>query len=503
MSTIIKESLKTSGINYIGILLGAFFTLYLTPKFLPTDYNGLYRLILEYSAIAAVYFHFGIPTLINKYYHRINHELSITKGFDFFVFIFPIIILFIFGIFMYFFRSEVTSMIASKNDYRLVVKYVLFLIPLIICNAYFLIFEAYSAMLDNIAFVNFIKNIVLKIFNISSILLYIITKDFDTVMIVISVGYVVSTFIVFIYLLKLKNYKIDLRPSLDFLTKNNIQKDFIKFFLFICLSNLTFFLLAKIDVFFVAKFTSISNLAYYSTATFFVTLLLVPYAAVLNISFPRIAKSYTAGNIDELKLLIVNNSIYGFVLALYVFVLIWSNLDTIYYFVPKGNLYKAGKYIFLVLSIGRLIDISIGSIGQLITISKWYFYTLYSSITISLISMILGYYLTSNFGIIGAASSISLCTLVSVIFQLSVAKIKLGIHPYNKKIIIVVFLAIILVALCTIIDDFISSLIIASFIKIFVSTIVYFYIVNRFKVSNELTYIFNRVKPFFMAERNN
>lgn len=501
MSTIIKESLKTSGINYIGILLGAFFTLYLTPKFLSTEYNGLYRLLLEYSAIAAVYFHFGLPTLINKYYHRIHYELSVTKGFDFFVFVFPIIILSIFGVLLYFFSSEATHMISSKKDYGLVVRYVSFLTPIVICNAYFFIFEAYSAMLGNIAFVNFFKNIVLKFFNITSVLLYIITRDFNAIMVVVSSGYILSTLIVFLYLLKLKKYKIDFRPSLDFLKENNLVKDFVQFFLFLCLSNLTFFLLSKIDIFFVAKFTNISNLAYYSTATYFVTLLLVPYAAVLNISFPRIARSYTTGNFEELKSLIVNNSIYGFVLALYVFVLIWSNLDTIYLYIPNGNLYKAGKYIFLVLSIGRLIDISIGSLGQLITISKWYFYTLYSSLIISIISVVLGYYLTSNFGIIGAASSLSVCTLLSVVFQLSVAKIKMGIHPYTSKVLIIIFQALCLILLCATIDYFIDSLIIATFIKIIGTTLLYFYTVHKFKISDEIVYILDRVLNIFSIKK--
>jgi O-antigen/teichoic acid export membrane protein len=234
-----------------------------------------------------------------------------------------------------------------------------------------------------------------------------------------------------------------------------------------------------------------------------VTLLLVPYAAVLNISFPRIARSYTGGNFVELKSLIVNNSIYGFVLALYVFVLIWSNLDTIYLYIPNGNLYKAGKYIFLILSIGRLIDISIGSLGQLITISKWYFYTLYSSVIISIISVVLGYYLTSNFGIIGAASSLSVCTLLSVVFQLSVAKIKMGIHPYTSKVLIIIFLALCLIFLCATIDYFVHSLMLATFIKIIGTTLLYFYTVYKFKISNEIVYILDRVLKIFNIKKNN
>jgi len=117
---------------------------------------------------------------------------------------------------------------------------------------------------------------------------------------------------------------------------------------------------------------------------------------VLNISFPKIAKSYVDGRIEELKGLITNNSMYGLVLAAYIFVIIWSNLDAIYAIIPNGELYKAGKYIFLILSLGKLVDISIGSLGQLITISKWYMLTLYSSIVMSVVSIFLGYFLTSN-----------------------------------------------------------------------------------------------------------
>jgi len=498
LSSIIKESLKTSGINYVGILLGAFFTLYLTPKYFPTEYNGLLRLLLEYSAIAAIYFHFGLPTLINKYYHRVHGELAIVKGFDFLVFICPLIVLTVFSVILSLYKAEVAQLISSKKNLDIIIKYLLFLIPLVVCNAYFFVFEAYSAMLGNITFINFFKNIILKLFNIFSVLLFVYTRRFELVLIVVSIGYVLSTVIVFFYILKLKNFKIDVTPSLDFLRKNNLLKDFVKFFLFLCLSNLTFFLLSKIDIFFVGKFTDLSNLAYYSTATYFVTLLLVPYSAVLNISFPRIAKSYAVGDINTLKELIVTNSIFGFVLALYVFIVIWTNLDIVYNYIPNGELYKSGKYIFLILSVGRLIDISIGSIGQLITISKWYFYTLFGSIIISVVSIVAGYLLTKNYGIIGAASSITVCVIISVLFQLGVAKVKIGITPYTSKILIVMVIMPVIVIICYMIDSVLGLSPVMFLAKIFLTTILYFYVVYRFKVSSEIVLIIDRMKSIIL-----
>lgn len=91
-------------------MLGAFFTLYISPRFLPTEYNGLYRLLVEYAAVAGAYFHFGMPTIINKYFHRIfDGSDRSTKGFDFVVILVPIIAIMILGGLLAVFRSQVTD----------------------------------------------------------------------------------------------------------------------------------------------------------------------------------------------------------------------------------------------------------------------------------------------------------------------------------------------------------------------------------------------------------
>nr|WP_294900905.1 hypothetical protein [uncultured Pedobacter sp.] len=491
--SIIKQSLKTSFINYIGILLGAFFTLYLTPKYLTTDFNGLYRLLLEYSSIVAIYFHFGIPTIINKYYFQIFKENSTSKGFDFFVFFVPAIMLISFGLIAFFNRKAIVTLIASKEDANLLYKYIFFLFPLIFSFAYFLILEAYSAVLGDIVFVNIFKNIVLKIFNIVSILCYILTKNFAVSLYIVSVGAVVSVTAVLFKVLYLKKFKIDLRPSFLFLRANNLKVDFWRFMSYLVFSNITVFLVSKIDIFFVGKYTDLSQLAFYATATYFVTLLLVPYSAVLNISFPSIAKSYFNKEIDVLKKLVVTNSIYGFSLALYVFLMVWINIDFIYVLIPNGNAYSAGKYVFLILGIGRLADISIGSIGQLLTVSKSYVFTLYSSVIISIVSVILGYYLTKSFGIYGSASAISFCIVLSVIYQLIIVRWKIGVTPYNSNFLRLLFIFPIILVVNLLINSLVESNFLSFLLKSSLSTGIFFGYMWYFKISEEINFILKSV----------
>lgn len=496
--SIIKQSIKTSVINYIGILLGAFFTLYLTPEYLTTEYNGLYRLLLEYTAIIATYTHFGIPLVINKYYHIINREYKNNKGFDFFVFIFPLIGFCFILLFFLIFRERITQIIASKSDFDLVYQYILFMVPIFLCNGYLLIQKNYLAMLGNITFVSFIQNVMYKLFNIFAVIVFIFTKDFKLSMWLIVISNILGVIVVYFKILSLKRGNFSLKPSFDFLTENRLTRDFLKFLGFIIVSNLTTFFITKIDLFFVAKFTDLSNVAFYTTASYFVLFLMVPYNSVLSISFPEITKQYVEGDKQKLFSLIKGNAMFGFILSAYIFLLIWFNIDFIYELIPKGEVYQVGKYVFLILAIGRLIDISIGSIGQLIVASQWYYYTLYFTIFNSLIGIISGYYLTLHYGIYGSALAISITMTVSVIFQLLLGLIKFKTSPYDKNM-LKMLLIIIITGLVSYAMDmlYLNKYIIFALKCIFITSMifggVYIFKINE-EVNKIISYLVMKVK---------
>ncbi|MDO4228176.1 MAG: oligosaccharide flippase family protein, partial [Capnocytophaga sp.] len=485
--SIIEQSLKSSVINYIGIALGAFFTLYLTPEYLTPEYNGLYRLLLEYAAIIATYTHWGIPLVINKYYHIINGKDN--KGFDFFVFILPLIGFCIVLLLFFIFKESITRIIASKSDFDLVYQYILFMVPIFLCNGYLLIQKNYLAMLGNITFVNFIQNVMYKLFNILAVIIFIYTKDFKLSMWLIVISNILGVFVVYLKILLLKKGKISLKPSFEFLTKNGLVNDFLKFFGFIIISNLTTFFITKIDLFFVSKFTDLSNVAFYTTASYFVLFLMVPYNSVLSISFPEITKQYVEGNKQKLFSLIKGNAMFGFILSAYIFLLLWLNIDFVYELIPKGEIYQVGKYVFLILAIGRLIDISIGSIGQLIVASQWYYYTLYFAIFNSLIGITLGYYLTLHYGIYGSALAISITMIVSAVFQLLLGFFKFKTLPYDKNTLKILLIIILTSLVSYAIDMFYLNKYIIFALKSIFITIMIFGGVYFFKVNEEINKI--------------
>lgn len=493
-NNIINQSLKTSVVNYIGIVLGAVFTLYVSPRFLPTEYNGLYRLLVEYATVAGAYFHFGMPTIINKYFHRIfDGSGRSTKGFDFIVVLVPIISIGVLGVLLALFRKPVAGFLASANDYDLIFRYILYIIPLVVTSAYSLLIEAYTAMLGNIVKVNFYRNVLVKLFNIASVVVYALTLNFTWTLLLIAFGSLLSIALSFINLGRLKQWAFDFRPSLEFLRVRGLVADFFKYAAYLMVGNLTLFLVTKIDVFFVGKLTNLSEVAYYTTAMFFIVFISVPYQAVLNISFPHVSKAFVSGNMAEIRTTLTRNALFGFTMALFIGLALWINIDFVYAVMPKGDLYSAGKYVFLILAAGKLVDTSIGSLGQLITVSKWYVFSLYFSVFISVISLTLAYFMTIKWGIYGTATAVAVCNLINAGYQLVLARYKLKVTPYDRKFLYVLLLVVPVLGISLLADWSVGNIWAGAAVKTVLSAALFFGAIYRFRLSPEITAIVDRI----------
>ena len=225
---------------------------------------------------------------------------------------------------------------------------------------------------------------------------------------------------------------------------------------------------------------------------------MVPYNSVLAISFPEIVKLYTLKEKEQLSVMIKSNGMFGLILSIYCFLIIWFNIDFIYNIIPNGELYEKGKYVFLILAIGKLIDISIGSLGQLIVASEWYNYTLLFSIVTSVVGIVLGYYMTSYYGIIGSALAITITTIVSDIFQVLLGYLRLKTTPFDNNIIKILALTSFLVLCCFIFKSINMNQYITFIIKTLFITIIFFGGIYLFNINEEtnklLLKVFRRIR---------
>jgi len=83
-------------------------------------------------------------------------------------------------------------------------------------------------------------------------------------------------------------------------------------------------------------------------------------------------------------------------------------------------------------SIGKLYSMSIGCVNNIISNSKYYYYTFWFSLFSSVLAVVLNIYLITDYGIVGAAYATLIVLIVMNSLKLYLIKSKFNIHPYSK-----------------------------------------------------------------------
>jgi len=492
MSIVVSESVKSSIINYLGVALAGFYTIFLAPKIFSADYNGLLRLIIEVSLLLGTYMQFGMPLIINKYYYKIFEINKQSTGFDFFIFIVPLIVFCIFLLLNIFNNNFILKALSGNSI--LFAKYSKYLFILVFCYIYITILEIYSGILHKIVFVNIVRGFWLRCINLIAGVFYYFNGNFETTLQLLTGLTLMALIADYIYVLRLK--KFDFSFSVDFLEKGGIKRDMAKYLLYVIISNIGLFLVQKIDILMLGAISNLSSIAYYTTAYFMVNMLLVPYQSILNISFPIIVKKYQHNEHDEVEVLVKENALFSLYLSLIIFIVIAVNIDYIYSVMPNGHEYSIAKYVFLIIGFGKLIDISIGSIGNVLTISKYYHLGLFITIIVSIFSVLSSYFLIKHYNITGAAFAAALTIGFSALFQVLIVYKLLKVQPYSKNTLILVLFSILIAGTVYLIPSF-SNAYFMICIKTAIVLLLYFFFSKRFPLCNPVTLLIEGIERKF------
>ena len=120
------------------------------------------------------------------------------------------------------------------------------------------------------------------------------------------------------------------------------------------------------------------------------------------------------------------------------FILIIINLDNIFSLIPNSNEFIKGKDVVYIIGISKLIIMFFSFNSELISLSKYYRFTVITIIILAFVSILLNLILIPNYGMIGAAYasliSIAFYNIIKFIF----IKMKMNISPFSIKSIIVI-----------------------------------------------------------------
>lgn len=430
MGIVKRDGLKLAVISWFGIGLGYLNKLILFPKFLETDEVGLANVLVNISILFAQFASVGSIGLILKFFPYFNNHEQKHHGFLTWIFKLStygsLATILIFMVF----KTPISNFFSQKSP--LLVEYYYYIIPLGMAALSYFIFDSYLRSQLDTVFSSFAWEVILRLATTVSISLYAFDFiGFETFVIIYVIANCTASLAILFYMLGKRNFHV---PKIsNKVTK--YKKHLYSFAFYSSLSGAGNNFIMFIDSIFVSAFLGLTSTGIFTTVAFVTSVMLVPYRAILKITSPIVADLWKKKNLDEMNQLYKNVSVVSLLIGAYIFSGFWICIDELFALMPKGEIYVAGKYVFLILCLGRLFDMASGINGVIVLTSKKYRYDLFFTLFLILSTLACNYVFIKiyDLGINGAAIATAITLVLYNTLRIVFLYYHFKLHPFTLK----------------------------------------------------------------------
>jgi len=236
-----------------------------------------------------------------------------------------------------------------------------------------------------------------------------------------------------------------------------LGKIMIVYGLFTLVTNLSTFLLVSIDSLMVASMIDLGAAGIYTTMVFMTSVMLIPYRSMVKVAGPLVARFWKTRHMAGMEEVYQKATAGNLVVGASLFLIIWVNLDNIFQFMAPA--YEAGRYVFLVLGIGKLFDMSAGLNATILMTSKKYRYDLFFTLTMVCFAVAANMLLIPQLGMEGAALASALTLILFNLLRIAFIQHHYRIQPFARKQVLVPVIMAFVMALSARVDPFVHVLV--------------------------------------------
>jgi O-antigen/teichoic acid export membrane protein len=481
---VIKQSFKNTLSTYIGFGIGAINALFLYTNFLTDDYYGLVAFVLSAANIMLPFMAFGVQNALIKFYSTFKTKNSLNSFLTLmlflpFVFIIPVGLIGIFG------YDFITSLLSEKNP--MVYEYVWHIYITAIAMAYFEIFYAWSKVHLKTVFGNIMREIFHR-FCIMILLgcVYMKWIDVETF-----IGGVVAVYALRMVIMKIYAYALRF-PVIKF-SKIEDVSSILKYSFLIIIAGSIAMVILDLDKFMIGQYLEIENVAYYSVAIFIATVISVPQRSMHQIMMPLTAKFLNENNKTELQSLYQKSSLSLLIISGLIFLLIVVNINMLYEILPKK--FTGGLFVVIIIGLAKLYDNLMGNNNAIIFNSDYYKAVLFFGVLLAILAVVFNMILIPIYGIDGSALATFLAIIIYNTLKLVFVKIKLKMQPFSFATIKVLILLTVL-SFGFYYVDFTLHPIVNIILKSILLSLIYLFLVYKFKLSKDINDQLKKYLPF-------
>ena len=472
MGLVIRQSIYTTIISYAGAVIGYVNLLYLYPKFLAPEQIGLLRTIQDAAILFAPFAQFGLAQSIFRFYPQLVKDKKSEAGFISLLLLLAISGFAIFFISFKLFEQSILSYFEANA--REIIQYssvVLWLTFILLITA---LLEAYSRSLLKTVFPNLIKEVILRL--LLSILVVMYFQgwlSYHSFIIGTVIAYLGCLIVLVLYLIFQKS--LSLSVNLSSLPAGK-TKELIGYSLFSFAGTAAMVIIGKIDSMMVSALLGLAANAIYTTAFYMAAVIEIPKRALTQVAMPLIARAFNKKDMKDIATIYQKTSINQFIVGALFLIGIYINIDNIFGLMPKKEIYEAGKWVVIIIGVGKLTDMLFGPSSEIIVLSKYYWFNIILLSLLAATVIIANNLLIPRYGINGAAMGAAFALISFNTIKYFFILFKLKMQPFNMASAKVFFIALFVLVINMIIPNF-SNIIMDVIIRSTIITLVYSFLI--------------------------
>lgn len=433
MGIIIKQSAKGTFWTYAGVLIGFITTTYLYPNFLTPEVIGLFGLLVSISFVLGKVFLLGLPGVTNRLFPYFRSENKDGhQGFLFLASLFQLTGVILFLITYFIFSPKLIEMNSEKSP--LFADYMYLLLPLTISYMVFFFLDTYNKMIYDAVFGTFLQEFIQRLIIILIVVLYAL-QIINIHQLIILYASAVSIKALFIIFLLLKKGEVNIHPNLKFLTKN-FRKEIMSVAAYSVIGGVGSIFIFNIDKIIIHNKLDLAYTGIYTIAVYFGSIVSKPSQPLLKISGTLVADAWKQNDLNKIRDIYYRSCLNQLIIGGFIFLGIWANIENV--LIILGDQYLEARWVIFFIGLGYLIDMSTGSNGQIISLSKYYRVNLI--FTVLLIGLVLITMLTfiPKWGIVGGAIGIMISLFAINLLRFIFLYRKYRLNPFNYRFLLII-----------------------------------------------------------------
>lgn len=478
MSIIKRQTILGTIYSYIGVAVGTLTMALIVPNFFSVEEYGLINILSRYMTVLVVAASLGYNNAGTRFFKYFRDPERNHKGYLFNGLCVLGVGLLLTALFLFLFKDRIVK--TNGGDNRLFVEYYYLLLPIIISNGVFNLFDNYAKGLYDTVVGTFLSQLLQRALVLACVIVHITGLiDFQTFMYWWVGAMSVPMLFMVIHSMRLGNFS--LRPD-RFLWNSPIRKEFFRFAGFSVLTGVSSMVITALDTMMVYRILGLGMSGIYNFCLLFGSVMTMSYNANVKASTPIVMDAIQKKETGRIESIFKKSGTTQLMFGTVLLVLVWVSVDGLFSLVKPE--YLLGKTALIIIGISKLYDLSCGVNSLILAYSRYYKYDSFLVLSFIGILYVLNHYLIPPYGLEGAAYA----TLIATIYYNTARNALIWkffrIHPYSPGQVKIIGIGAVLLLLGLLLPELEGSLLLSLVSITYKSVILILCFAGLFYVTN-------------------